>query len=154
MLLAPPSVPIVPLGACGLVLDAEGDGARALQLRNALESRVIHAAVAGRRVDAAAFDRLLDDLDASRSDPLSFVRASWALHREIASLVSNAVLANLYMALLDIAGERLADVIPQPGYDRRAAASVGLHHELVGAILAGGGGLGDLVRRHDATCAG
>ena len=149
------SVPIVALGACGLVLDAEGDGAHALEVRNALESRVASAAAAGYRADASAFQALLDELDATRSDPPAFVRANWALHREIASLVRNGVLGGLYVALLDIAGERLAGVIAQPGYDRRAAASVDLHRDLVGAIVAGDrDGAAEAARRHEATCAG
>jgi DNA-binding FadR family transcriptional regulator len=139
---AVPSSParvLVGLGGCVLVLRGAGEEAvQALRVRRVLEPMLAQAAAGrGTPADADELDALVTRMHAARSDPAAFLRCNWALHRRVAALAGNPVLAGVHATLLDIAEAQLEDVVAEPGFDGRADWSVAVHRELVRAIAAG-----------------
>ncbi len=112
--------------------------AGALGVRNALEPLVVAEAARHREADDVRdLVRLAAALDARRDEPAAFLQANWALHRRLARLVRNPVLADVYRATLDVAEARVAGVAATDEFRRSAAQTVAVHHELVAAIGAG-----------------
>ncbi len=109
--------------------------AGALLVRNALEPLVTAEAV--RYCDAADLDELealVGDMEAKRDAPEAFLRANWALHRRLARIVRNPVLARVYESTLDLAEARIAGVGAGTHFAARVPRTVAVHAELVAAI--------------------
>lgn len=113
--------PIARLGNAVLELDnAALDVAAAAQVRNSLEYEIVFDACYFRTEAQLAkmeahLDSLRETLEAK--DPTSFLRANWALHREIASCTPNYQLSSLYTGLLDYIESHTLRVVGAPGHD-------------------------------------
>jgi DNA-binding FadR family transcriptional regulator len=143
------------MSGCALVLAGDPrDTQHALTVRTALEPELLQQAAHDRRgLDAAELDVFLEAMAECRNDAVAFVRAHWALHRRLAELTANPVLRDVYLAMLDIAEDRLEGAVAGPAFLPRSLATVQRHRELVAAIAAGDTELArDLAGRDDAGC--
>ena len=122
-----------------LVLDLREESdtaADCLIVRNALEEPVLLEAAQVRSADDIRDLRtILDEMAASRLDPIGFLKANWALHRRIAAIIPNAVLRLIYTTLLDTIESEVQNVEPDEIFE--ADESVQIHAELVDALESG-----------------
>ena len=97
------------MSGCALVLAGDPrDTQHALTVRTALEPELLQQAAHDcRGLDAAELDVFLEAMTECRNDAVAFVRAHWALHRRLAELTANPVLRDVYLAMLDIAEDRV-----------------------------------------------
>jgi DNA-binding FadR family transcriptional regulator len=93
--------------------------------------------------------RLIDKMSAAVTDPAAFLRANWALHRRIAKIVQNRVLASFYDALSDFIEASFEEVVnptDEVGYKQ---SRLQIHIDLVEAIAAGNkAAVARAIRRH------
>jgi DNA-binding FadR family transcriptional regulator len=129
-----------------LVLGFREQGATAsdcLVVRAALEPLVAtDAAEHADADDVAELRAILDRMAPLVGDVPAFLRAAWDLHRRVARISPNAVLASAYVTVLDFAQDRLElhAVAPDETVARAAEASLAVYAELVDAVAAGDGG--------------
>jgi DNA-binding FadR family transcriptional regulator len=112
------------------------DGATAadsLVVRNALEPLVAtEAALHAGPQDVADLRAIVERMAEALDDPRAYLRANWELHRRIAAISPNTVLASAYVTVLDFAEEQL-----ELGEAMPSRHSLKVHQELVAAIAAG-----------------
>jgi len=129
----------VELGDLVLVVPSEPAlAAGALRVRNALEPLV--AAEAARHAepgDVRELEGLLAEMEARHEDPAAFLRANWALHRRLAGLVRNPVLADVYTTTLALAEAQISSVEATGAYRAGVQGRLAVHRELVAAVAAG-----------------
>lgn len=122
----------------------------AVSVRDALEPMLCTEA-ARLRTDDDIHDlrRLIDKMSAAVTDPAAFLRANWALHRRIAKIVQNRVLASFYDALSDFIEANFEEVVnptDELGYKQ---SRLQIHIDLVEAIAAGNkASVARAIRRH------
>jgi DNA-binding FadR family transcriptional regulator len=124
-----------------LILDFQRQGPNAVncqEVRNALEpALVMRAAACGTTEDFDDLAAILEQMSEQRSEPTSYLRHNWALHRRIAEMCDNSVLRALYIALLDF----LIGQVRHIDQDADAVVDDGenleLHRQLVAAIVSG-----------------
>jgi len=119
-----------------------------LTVRNALEEPVmLEAAPACTPEDIAELRAILAELAEVRHDPTAFLKANWALHRRIATVVPNAVLRVIYTTLLDTIESELTAVEPDEIFE--PDENLQIHVDLVDALESGDRGqIHDTVARH------
>lgn len=113
--------------------------ADALAVREALEPLVV--ADAARCRGAAQLERLrgrLEQVGAAVDDHDAFVRAVWALHREIAQITPNEMLRAMYLTALHVveehAGRARSDDEDQPSSAHYRRQRLDVHRLLVDAV--------------------
>lgn len=133
-----------------LVLGFRRGGATArdcLEVRNALEPLLVTEATRHRAdEDVRALREILTELRQHLDDPSAFLRVNWSLHRRIAAISHNAVLASVYLTVLDFAEEQLEEVRTDGVFGATGIENWRVHEELIEAIASG-----DLSRAAAAT---
>ena len=121
-----------------------------LEVRDALEPLIDgHAARYHRASDVRELRRIVKEMERAVSDPATFFKCNWALHRRIAQLCRNAPLRNMYLALIDFL-ELSVDHAEFAKFD--GAGLLEVHRDLVDAIDAGEGPeLDAAIRAHKPT---
>jgi DNA-binding FadR family transcriptional regulator len=119
-------------------------------VRDTLEPLIdSHAARYDRASDVRELRRILKEMERAVSDPSSFFKCNWALHRRIAQLCRNAPLRNMYLALIDFL-ELSVDNAEFAKFDGDGLLEV--HRDLVDAIDAGEGpALDAAIQAHKPT---
>jgi len=121
-----------------------------LEVRDALEPLIDgHAARYHRASDVRELRRIVKEMERAVSDPATFFKCNWALHRRIAQLCRNAPLRNMYLALIDFL-ELSVDHAEFAKFD--GAGLLEVHRDLVDAIDVGEGPeLDAAIREHKPT---
>jgi len=121
-----------------------------LEVRDALEPLIDgHAARYHRASDVRELRRIVKEMERAVSDPATFFKCNWALHRRIAQLCRNAPLRNMYLALIDFL-ELSVDHAEFAKFD--GAGLLEVHRDLVYAIDVGEGPeLDAAIRAHKPT---
>ena len=121
-----------------------------LEVRDALEPLIDgHAARYHRASDVRELRRIVKEMERAVSDPATFFKCNWALHRRIAQLCRNAPLRNMYLALIDFL-ELSVDHAEFAKFD--GAGLLEVHRDLVYAIDVGEGPeLDAAIREHKPT---
>jgi len=134
--------PIARLGNSVLALDSSATSvADAVRMRDALDPLLVDDALwHSSAIDIGRMRACLEDMAAARDsdDPVAFVQANWALHRQIAEVSPSAILRSVYISLLELIQAHTRGVGgagEQPLSDYVAARYV-LHERLVDAIEA------------------
>ncbi|GAA3548343.1 FCD domain-containing protein [Amycolatopsis ultiminotia] len=135
--------PIVRLGNSFLALDGSATSvADAVRMRDALDPLLVDDALwYSSAADIGKMRGSLADMAAARDggDYVAFVRANWALHRQIAEVSPSVLVRSVYVSLLELIeahtrGVGGTEAVPLPDY---VAARHQLHVRLVDAIEAG-----------------
>jgi GntR family transcriptional repressor for pyruvate dehydrogenase complex len=106
--------------------------ADSLVVRNALEPLIVADAVTHASPEAAETLRdIVGQMAAALEDPPAYLRANWELHRRIAAISPNTVLASSYLAVIGFAEEQASDDLPP------TRQSLQVHRDLVEAIADG-----------------
>lgn len=109
--------------------------AGSLVVRNALEPLVAAEAVMNAAPDDLwELNALLAEMDVNRDEPTSFLLANWALHRRLAQVGDNPVLARVYESTLDVAQERIDSVLAGTDFAARVTRTIAVHGDLLAAI--------------------
>jgi DNA-binding FadR family transcriptional regulator len=121
------------------------------EVRGALEPLICRQAARHHTVsDVRVLRRIVDRMEASLHDPLSYVRQNTAFHRRVAKLSRNVPLRTLYITLLDFFEHNLERAAHLP--DAVAPDNIEVHRQLVDAIEAGEGDqLEAAIARHDTN---
>lgn len=107
----------------------------ALLVRNALEPLVTAEAL--EHSDPADLDELgalLAEMEAHAAEPPAFLSANWALHRRLARIAHNPVLARAYEETLDVAEAQVEAVVAGRHFSASVARTLAVHRELLTAI--------------------
>jgi GntR family transcriptional repressor for pyruvate dehydrogenase complex len=86
--------------------------------------------------DILAFNRMLDQMEATLGDPRAYMHLNYKLHRRIAKLSANVPLHRIYLMLLDSMEE---DMDRTELSDFEGRAHLDDHRELIAAIEEGEG---------------
>ncbi|WP_028921237.1 FadR/GntR family transcriptional regulator [Pseudonocardia acaciae] len=123
---------LVRFGRKLLTLDGEAATvADSLIVREALEPLIAADALRHRSDDDITALRELVERMRAGETAIDYLRANWALHRRIAEISPNRMLAHIYCGLLDYAEERIRRISPDRLLDPSGTA---IHHDLVEAI--------------------
>jgi GntR family transcriptional repressor for pyruvate dehydrogenase complex len=119
------------------------------EVRGALEPLICRQAALHNTVaDIRALERIVDKMEASLHDPLTYVRQNTAFHRRVAKLSRNVPLRTLYVTLLDFFEHNLERAAELP--DAVDPKNIDVHRQLVAAFQADDSRvLEAAIRRHD-----
>ncbi len=128
--------------------------ADSLVVRNALEPLIVTDAVA--HATPAAVEELraiVGRMAELRGEPAEYLRANWELHRRIAAISPNSVLASAYLTVLNFAEEMLERSGEDAG-EPVSRQNLQVHRELVEAIADGDSQRATrAIRRHEPLTA-
>lgn len=150
--------PMVRLGNLMLALDSDqASVADAVRIRNALDVLLIEDAVwHASATDIASLRAGLTNMAAAArgGDGIAFLRANCALHARIAAVSPNAMLASIYVGLLDVIEAHTMAVLPvaEQSLPEFLFERYRLHAQLVDAIAVQDVAAAlRLIAQHDAT---
>lgn len=102
-------------------------------VRDSIELLIASEAAAHHRAaDLRQMRRRIDEMEKHRDDPLAYLRANWAFHREVAATCPNEFARSLYGGLLDFAESELTDVEGRADFD--VTSNLEVHRRLLEAI--------------------
>jgi DNA-binding MarR family transcriptional regulator len=124
-----------------------------LVVRDALEPVIVaDAARYATRSDIAQLREALASMTRESHDPVSYLRADWRLHAEIAKITPNEVLGSAYAVLLATLFENVESIAPAEHMQQYLQNRLKLHADLVEAIAEGDvAGAESIAVRHRLT---
>lgn len=146
----------VAIGQSMLSLSADAVSvADAIVVRDALEPLIVADAVRYATADdIAGLRQLVTAMARVTDDPVRFLQADWQLHRRIAGITRNEVLAQTYLPLVATLEQNVEQIVPDKSLPAYVQQRLRLHADLVEAIAAADAdAAADLVRQHRLTTA-
>jgi DNA-binding MarR family transcriptional regulator len=127
--------------------------ADAIVVRDALEPLLVADAVRYATArDIGDLRQLVTAMARATDDPVRFLQADWQLHRRIAAITQNEVLAQVYTPLVATLEQNVEHIVPDKSLPAYVQQRLRLHADLVEAIAAADtDAAAELVRQHRLT---
>jgi DNA-binding GntR family transcriptional regulator len=98
--------------------------------------------------------QLVTAMARATDDPVWFLQVDWQLHRRIAAITQNEVMAQVYTPLVATLEQNVAQIVPDKSLPAYMQQRLRLHADLVEAIAAADtDAAAELVRQHRLTLA-
>jgi DNA-binding MarR family transcriptional regulator len=129
--------------------------ADAIVVRDALEPLLVADAVRYATArDIAELRQLVTVMARTMDDPVRFLQADWQLHRRIAAITQNEVLAQVYTQLVATLEQNVEHIVPDESLPTYVQQRLRLHADLVEAIAeADADAAAELVGEHRLSAA-